>query len=51
MPAVIKPARPCGDAWSDAHVGLRIDGWFGDWDRTDFAPSGAEDIVVTTYIH
>lgn len=32
-------------------VGLRIDGWFGDWDRTDFAPSGAEDIVVTTYIH
>jgi hypothetical protein len=32
-------------------VGLRIDGWFGGWDRTDFAPSGAEDIVVTTYIH
>jgi SAM-dependent methyltransferase len=32
-------------------VGFRIDGWFGDSDRTPFAPSGAEDVVVATYIH
>ena len=32
-------------------VGFRIDGWFGDWDRTPFTPSGAEDVVVATYIH
>jgi hypothetical protein len=30
-------------------VGLRIDGWFGDWDRTVFAPSGAEDIVAPAH--
>jgi hypothetical protein len=32
-------------------VGFRIDGWFGDWDRSPFAPSGAEEVVVATYIH
>jgi SAM-dependent methyltransferase len=33
-------------------VGLRIDGWFGGWDRVPFPPSsGAEDVVVATRVH
>lgn len=29
-------------------VGLRIDGWFGDWDRTPITPCSPEVIVVAT---
>jgi hypothetical protein len=29
-------------------AGYRIDGWFGDWDRTPVTPSSPEVIVVAT---